>query len=452
MAQRECNLDGLIGPTHHYAGLAFGNVASATHRYQVAYPRQAARQGLAKMLRVHQLGVPQGVLPPLRRPRLEFLRQLGWEGDPATLVDQVGKEQPRLLSHVYSASCMWTANAATVSPSADCADGRLHLTTANLSSTLHRSLEGPSTDRLLRAVFADSSRFVVHAPLPSQPGLADEGAANHTRLIPPDAPAGQAGLELFTWGFDPLDEATQRPQRYPARQSRLAAESIARRHGLDPERCLFWQQHPAAIDAGVFHNDVIAVGHQDLLLCHQQAWWDQPQRLAELRQRYDQCFGKPLCVWEVSAEELPLADAVASYLFNSQLLSLPGGGMQLLCPLECQENQAARSALERLLAGDNPVHQVEFVDLRQSMHNGGGPACLRLRVAMTAEEAAAVHPGIWLSESLYSRLVDWVEQHYRPTLTAADLADPGLVGEVEAALQALAQILQLPPEVVLDLA
>ncbi|MDX2347040.1 MAG: N-succinylarginine dihydrolase, partial [Legionella sp.] len=27
----ELNLDGLVGPTHHYAGLAYGNTASLAH-------------------------------------------------------------------------------------------------------------------------------------------------------------------------------------------------------------------------------------------------------------------------------------------------------------------------------------------------------------------------------------------------------------------------------------
>jgi len=60
----ELQLDGLVGPTHHFGGLSVGNLASMRHAGWQSRPRQAALQGLAKMRQVLALGVPQAVLPP----------------------------------------------------------------------------------------------------------------------------------------------------------------------------------------------------------------------------------------------------------------------------------------------------------------------------------------------------------------------------------------------------
>ena len=46
---REFNFDGLVGPSHNYAGLSFGNVASFSNVKSASNPKQAALQGLAKM-------------------------------------------------------------------------------------------------------------------------------------------------------------------------------------------------------------------------------------------------------------------------------------------------------------------------------------------------------------------------------------------------------------------
>ncbi len=447
MIAREFNFDGLIGPTHNYAGLSYGNVASASHQDLPSSPKAAALQGLAKMKYVFDLGVGQCVLPPLRRPRFEFLQSLGFSGSDKQLIDKAYAYSPVLLASCYSASNMWTANAATVSPSADCADGFLHITPANLSCALHRSIEHPSTTRNLRAIFPDRDSFKVHAPLPSQAGLADEGAANHTRLAPKHS---LSGLELFTFGSDSQDQKSPKPSKFPARQTLLASSAIARRHGISKDRVCLLQQNPLAIDAGVFHNDVISVGNENVFLCHEMAFLDQAKRLADLKQRYDLAFDSPLFIVQFSNAELELADAVSSYLFNSQLVTRPDGKMTLICPLECQENPQARACTERLVAEENPIDQVVFLDLRQSMNNGGGPACLRLRVVMTEQQQARMHPGVVFSESLYEKLVAWVEANYRDQLVPNDLRDPNLVVESLNAIESLARILDLPVEVLMD--
>jgi succinylarginine dihydrolase len=440
MPTREFNFDGIVGPTHNYSGLSYGNVASATHKNLPSNPRAAALQGLEKMRRLHALGIGQAVLPPLRRPRLDFLREVGFSGTDRQIIDRAAKSDPVLLSAAYSASSMWTANAATVSPSPDCSDGRLHLTAANLISNLHRSLEPESTYRVLKCVFGDEAQFAVHPPLPSAHAFCDEGAANHTRLC---REFGEPGIEVFVFGRSALKAEATAPRRFPARQTMEAAQAIARVHLLDPSRAIFFQQNPAAIDAGVFHNDVISVGNQNVLLCHELAFAEQANALDRLQQAFaDQCSGR-LHVIQIAARDLSLESAVKSYLFNSQLLTRPDGRMCLICPVECNEDPAAFACIQQILSADNPIDQVEFFDLRQSMRNGGGPACLRLRVVLTDAQRSALHPGILFGETLFSQLVDWVKRHYRDKLTPADLADPRFMAEVNAAFDELGQMLQL---------
>lgn len=448
---REYNFDGLIGPTHNFAGLSYGNIASTKHRQKSSSPRQAALQGLAKMKTLADLGIGQAILPPLRRPRFEFLREIGYHGTNEQLIEQFQTIDPILLATCFSASNMWTANAATVSPSNDCSDGRLHVTTANLSSTLHRSIEHPSTSRLLQFIFSDSQHFAVHPALPSQAGLRDEGAANHTRLCPLGFQNPTGGLEIFVYGANPLDQNSVAPETFPARQTKLASQSIARLHHLNSYDTFFLQQHPAAIDAGVFHNDVISVGNQNVLLCQEFSFVDQTDQLQRIRDRFETKFQQPLHIIEFSAGELPLSSVVSSYFFNSQLVTRPDGGMTIVSPLECQETLAAQQCIDRLIQEDNPVDQVQFLDLRQSMNNGGGPACLRLRVALNEAEVAAVHPGIIFTDDLHDQLVDWVQRHYRNHLSSTDLCDPKLAGEVERALVELAKIIDSPEEVLLDM-
>jgi succinylarginine dihydrolase len=436
---REYNFDGLVGPTHNYAGLSFGNLASASHQQQVSHPRQAALQGLEKMKKVASLGIGQAILPPLLRPDLSLLRRLGFSGkSDQELIANTFRVAPQMVANCYSAANMWTANAATVSPSIDCRDGKLHLTPANLGSTLHRSLEAEETGVNLSRIFADPTHFQVHPPLPAVVPLTDEGAANHIRLCPEH---GSPAIEIFVYGVDWMQPEASRPQKFPARQTRLASESVGRAHQLAADRTMYWQQNPLAIDAGVFHNDVISVGNQNVLLIHQMAFVDQPRLLQEVSNLYRRLYGEDLLIVEFSQRELPLADAVRSYLFNSQLLTRPDGGMTLICPEECRQISTAFKAIERLLAGSNPVDQVEYLDLRQSMNNGGGPACLRLRVALTEPEAEKIHPTVLLTDTLALQLSDWIQTHYRESLHPNDLADPRLLDESRTAHQALNRIL-----------
>ena len=428
----EANLDGLVGPTHNYAGLSPGNLASGANVGATSNPRAAALQGLAKMKRLADLGLPQFVLPPQPRPDLGFLRSLGFTGGDDQVNEAAWKEAPTLAGAAWSASSMWAANAATVTPSPDSQDGRLHVTPANLLSNLHRSLEPAHTARALRRLFADPARFAVHDPLPAQPHFADEGAANHVRLC---AEHGAPGVNLLVYGRTAYEPWTG---RFPARQTREAFEAIVRRHGAG--RAVHLRQNPTAIAAGAFHNDVVCVGALDTLLYHQLAFEDPAAMQAEVRAAAAGRF-EPQFV-EVGEAELPLADAVASYLFNAMLVRLPGEArLTLIAPVDVAETPRARAVAERLAASNGPIGAVQYVDVRESMRNGGGPACLRLRVVMTPQELAEANPRHRLDERLHARLTDWIGRRYRDRLTPADLADPAMIADSRDALGELDAIL-----------
>ena len=439
MAQ-EFNFDGLVGPSHHYGGLSFGNVASEQHEGEASSPRQAALQGLEKMRALHDLGVPQGVFPPHFRPELSLARRMGFDGTDEAILSQVAKEQPLLLAACYSASSMWTANAATVCPSADSADQRVHFTPANLQNKIHRSIEPPTTGRILKAVFGDPERFVHHEPLPATAALGDEGAANHTRLAPsPGAP----GLHVFVYGESAAEPWNPRPKIFPSRQTKEASMAIRRLHRLPEDRTLLLQQNPEAIDSGVFHNDVISVGHRDVFFHHEQAFIDTEAAVTAIREAYQQVTGQALRTIQAPAEAVPVGTAVATYLFNSQLVSRPDGRIALIAPKECEESERVRTYVASIVEGDAPIDEVHYYDVRQSMHGGGGPACLRLRVELTDKEEQSVARGVIFSPELQQTLSSWIEKHYRDAIRPRDLADPALMRESQTALDELTSLLGL---------
>jgi succinylarginine dihydrolase len=432
-ALREFDFDGLVGPTHNYAGLSRGNLASARHVGKVSNPRAAALQGLEKMRLLMRLGVGQAVLPPAHRPDIGTLRRLGFTGSDADVLAAAARGDGHLLRIASSASSMWTANAATVVPSRDAADGRAHFVVANLTTMFHRSLEAMSTYAALRAIFADERRFAVHPALPGGTQLSDEGAANHTRL------ATQSGVvHLFGWGKLGFD-AEEPTARYPRRQTLEASTAVARLAQLSEALFLPWQQNPAGIDAGAFHTDVLAVGNESFLMLHEHAFVHHRDLLAVLRERLGGDFRYTLA----TEAELPVSDAVNSYPFNSQLVTLPGGAMAIIAPSESFECHPARRFLERVVSDDNPVIGVHYVDVNASMCNGGGPACLRLRVPLTDEERSAARPCVFLDEPQTARLAAWIERHYRDRLTGDDLSDPHLLLETTTALDELTQLLEL---------
>jgi succinylarginine dihydrolase len=408
----EINFDGIVGPSHIYAGLSLGNLASTKNAGQVSRPRRAALEGLDKMRANLALGLAQGIFLPHPRPHRAWLTDLGTNIEDA---------DPALAANAMSASAMWAANAATVSPAPDTADGKCHLTVANLRTMPHRSHEWPSTLAQLRLAFG-SDAFAVHVPIP--PAFGDEGAANHMRLT---AEHSEAGVELFVYGVS--------GGAFPARQHIEASKAIARRHRLDPDRTIFAEQSEKAIAAGAFHNDVVAVANERVLFAHEHAFADKA-RLVEGCERLVPGFEYV----EVSDADVPLADAVKSYLFNAQLVTPPSGEMTLIAPAEARETASVWAWIERHIAGNGPIRRVEVVDVRQSMANGGGPACLRLRVVA---DPATVDPRVLVDDAKLDRLAEVVRSHWPDEIDHAELQQPALIRDIEAARAALLEALDL---------
>jgi succinylarginine dihydrolase len=413
MALVEINFDGIVGPSHNYAGLSLGNLASTRNAGHVSEPRAAALQGLDKMRANLALGLAQGIFLPHPRPDRRWLTELGTD---------IAQADAVLAANALSASAMWAANAATVSPAPDTADGRCHLTVANLKTMPHRSHEWPATLAQLRVAFGHDAHFAVHDPVP--PAFGDEGAANHMRLTPTH---GEAGVEVFVYGVS--------GGAFPARQHLEASKALARLHRLDPERVIFVEQSEHAIAAGAFHNDVVAVANERVLFAHEHAFADK-QPLLDLCGRLVPGFEYV----EVPAAEVPLADAVRSYLFNAQLVTPPDGQPTLIVPTEARETASVWRWLERHVAGNGPIRRVELVDVRQSMANGGGPACLRLRVVA---DPATVDPRFMVDDAKLDWVADVIRRHWPEQIHHDDLQSSALIGDIEAARVALLEAIDL---------
>lgn len=425
MTHHEINFDGLIGPTHNYAGLSIGNIASARNKGAPSNPRAAVLQGLAKMRAVKALGLHQGFLPPQDRPHLKTLRALGFSGTDKQVIEKAAKAAPEILANCCAASCMWTANAGTVAPSPDTADGRVHFTPANLAGNFHRSIEADTTARVLKHIFASEKYFAHHPALPGGVHFGDEGAANHGRLA---LKHGDKGVHVFVYGVD--------GEKFPARQRRRASEAVARNHLLDPDRTVFVQQARAALDAGAFHNDVVGVANGTVLFLHEQSFEDRDGAFAAIRK------AAPFVeIVEAPKSAVSLEDAITSYLFNSQLLSLPGGEMALVLPKESEENARVKTFIDETLSKNNPINRALFYDVRESMRNGGGPACLRLRIVLSDKELAATNPQFLLDDAKIDALEAWAKKHYRDRLTPDDLSDPAFMEEALTAIDALTRLL-----------
>jgi succinylarginine dihydrolase len=409
---REINFDGIVGPSHNYSGLSLGNLAATFNAGHVSRPRAAALQGIDKMRSNLGLGLVQGIFVPQPRPANSWLADLGTD---------IGSAEHHIAANAMSASAMWAANAATVSPAPDTADGKCHLTVANLKTMAHRSHEWPATLAQLKLAFA-GNMFAVHGPVP--PAFGDEGAANHMRFA---SSHGEPGVEVFVYGVA--------GGPFPARQNLEASKAIARLHRLDPDRTIFAAQSEEAIASGAFHNDVVSVANGPVLFAHEKAFADRDALIDQLGAKVP---GFELV--EVLDAEVPLADAVKSYLFNAQLVTPPDGAMTLVAPTECRDTPSVNSWIERHLASNGAIRRVNFVDVRQSMANGGGPACLRLRVQCDASD---VDPRFIVDEAKLDRLEEIISTHWPDEISSNDIQSATLVGEVERARTALLNALEL---------
>lgn len=424
----EVNFDGIVGPTHNYSGLSPGNVASAENEGRISSPLAACIQGLNKAYMLAQLGVPQAMLPAQERPYLQHLYTLGYRGTPEEMIGEVDKTT---LSNLYSTSSMWTANAATVAPSVDTRDGRIHVVPANLHYQFHRSLEAIATMATLQKMLGDIA--TMHTPLPGHVQFGDEGAANHMRFAPEH---GEPGVHLFAYGTD----GKSGPKKNPARQTRVTSEALARLLQIRPDRVVFAQKSPEAIDAGVFHNDVISTNNGLVWLLHEAAYTDTKRVVDDVQQ----AVRGDLYVAMAKTKDLSLDDVVHSYVFNSQIVTLPDGSMILIAPTEAQKNPRARAFIEKTLSDPKcPISKMEYVDLGESMRNGGGPACLRLRIVMSETEKQQVRGRVFLDDALYGELIGWAKRNYRDRMIPDDLRDPNLLRESTKAMRELRHILKI---------
>ncbi|MBC85793.1 MAG: N-succinylarginine dihydrolase [Bdellovibrionaceae bacterium] len=431
----EANFDGLVGPTHNYSGLSFGNVASLNFAKDISSPKQAALQGLHKAKVLADRGLIQGILPPQFRPNVSVLRNLGFRGSAEECIQQAFNEDRLLLSIVSSSSYMWTANAATYCPMADSIDGKAHFTPANLRSKPHRAIEPYQTKKTLECVFENRQMFEVHDPIELGDAFSDEGAANHTRFE-----FNGRGVHFFVYGREALSNESVAPKKFPARQTLEASMAVARVNQTDPNICFYAQQNPDVIDSGVFHNDVISVGHKNVLLYHESAFLNTAKVVSDL---YELSGGELIGI-KVLNDQVDLQTAVKTYLFNSQLVTMPEGHMALVAPKHCEEEPSVKRFIDSMLAdGRHPVDEVIYFDLLQSMKNGGGPACLRLRVQLEKEHVSGINPGCILTQNKYSELVNWVERNYKDQLTLADLNQYETYAGIKRAFVELSQIMNL---------
>lgn len=437
---REILFNGLPGPTHNFSGLSLGNIASTENKNTPSNPREAALEVLEMMMVLYKLGIPQAVLPPHERPHIPTLRTLGFTGNDASVLAECVKKTPEVLPHISSSASMWAANSAAFTPSMDSLDGKAHFSVSNMLTKFHRAIEAPFTFALLNKLFSNSQYFVVHPPLPSAKFFADEGSANHLHFIGKNG----TGIHIFVYGYSGLGPNVLLPTHYPPRQTLEASQAIARRHNISENRVFFAQQHPHAIDAGIFHNDVISTGNGNFFLYHEDAFVDTGSVISHLQQMMAKNCDTELKLYKISSQQIFLSEAVSTYLFNSQIVTLPDGNMLIIATGQCRDNPKAVRLLNDLVQDPElPINNVLYIKLDESMRNGGGPGCLRLRLRLTDYELNACHQGIIFNDIRYTQLKDWINKYYREELTIKDLRDPDLLNESQNALNDLTQILKL---------
>ncbi|WP_041070275.1 N-succinylarginine dihydrolase [Candidatus Ishikawella capsulata] len=438
MSNIEVNFDGLVGPTHHYAGLSIDNNASFNNRYKLSNPRKAALQGLEKMKFLFDRGFFQGVFPPQLRPNIFALRKLGFSGTEKQILNSVANTSIDLLSAFTSASSMWLANAATISPSNDSLDRKVHFTVANLNNYLHRSQEHLFNAMILKKIFHNEKFFSHHSALIQQKSFSDEGSANHMRISWDEI---NQGIQIFVYGNSVFNHLKSKDFNY--RQTLEASTAISRLHQLDPNYTLFFKQNPFAIKHGVFHNDVIAVSNKNLLFYHEYAFTNQNENIDKIISKSYK-LNLPFIAIEVLEKDVKLSEAISSYLFNSQILSKNNGKMIILVPDECYYIENIWNYLNKIIANDlYPIDEIQTINLHESMCNGGGPACLRLKVMLNQEQFKSINANFLLNDLLYEKLKKWINKYYRDQLCINDLIDVQLLTEVYQALDELTQILKI---------
>ncbi len=413
MKHKQIFVDGIIGPTYHYGGMAVGNVLSQAHKHQESYPKKAALEGLEKMNQVRQLGCLQYVLPPLCKDVDRLLSLWGYEqGDMTSRLKALGYAHPYYLSALFSGASAWVANSCHITPSCDALDGICHITPANLVSCFHRHLDVDGYRDFLHQLFLNDELFQIYDPLPVV--YTDEGMANTIRL----SGGNELGLYLHVYGKTLSQRFTR---TFPARQTKEAFDRICYTHKRQDSMDI--QQSPFAIDAGVFHNDVIAFGSHNLLVLHEHAFDNQVDVLNSITDRYQSKYGEPLHVYEVSNEVLSLDEAVHTYFFNSQLILVEKNTFHLLIPSRAMSHSGVKKSLKRLSKLKGLSITVHEVSCEESIKNGGGPACLRFFSVLNKAEHKAINSKFLLTDEMYEQWFQFIQTHYPDTLSFDDLKD-----------------------------
>ena len=425
----EVNFDGLIGPTHNYSGLSEGNNASKENYSSPSNPKKAALQGIKKAQTLISYGSQQGFFLPHERPFIPGLKKLGFNGTDEEILSLAFRHSKVLLNNFSSASSMWAANAATISPSPDTQDNKIHLTPANLNSMFHRSIETEFTYQQCKIIFP-KEYFEIHNPAVSISGYGDEGAANHLRISKSD---NEKGFEIFVYG----ESGFKIDKTLVKRQALEVSRSIAINHKLDMENTFFLQQKHQAIEEGSFHNDIVSLSNKNVFIAHEDAFQnrdDLKKMLNILESKIDN-----FQYIEISNSEIPLKDVISSYLLNSQLITNVDNEMQLILPDEVKEYDNCLSWLDKLKQISD-VKLFDYVDIRQSMMNGGGPACLRLKVILNDEELGSLNQNFLMNNERLESIKSLIKREYRDVLYPDDLKDPNLLDESRRVLDELTQI------------
>lgn len=432
----EFNIDGLIGPTHHFGGLGIGNIASESNRSRVSHPRMAALEGLSKMRKLYELGIPQFFLPPPKRPNGRWLKAVGFDHSNPDHWKRCFEFFPTVFSSALSSSFMWMANAASVSAGVDCKDGKSRVVVANLAASLHRGQE--CVERLTQLVdlFRYSNFMEIVAGIPGLTPLRDEGAANIMRLWNAH---NHQGIYVFVYGdggrdtieADGASTLLRSATLHPSRQTLLASRLVSNLLRIHDTRIHFVQQHSDAIDAGVFHNDVIATSHENFLLVHSRAFHNQPLELERISDAFLRQNGEALRILEIEESELALEEAVKTYLFNSQIVTLSDGHWMMLCPMECQQSESVQKMLRRIQNVESRIRDIAFVSLRESMANGGGPACLRLRAYASEREIRNLPAQYRIDDESLAFLEQFIASEYPEAVRLHDFLDGDLRAHCE---------------------
>ncbi|RAP29456.1 hypothetical protein DID78_03615 [Candidatus Marinamargulisbacteria bacterium SCGC AG-343-D04] len=405
-------IDGLMGPSYHFGGLSLGNTWSETHFKEISFPKKAALEGLHKMFEVYSLGLHQYVLPPVRKDVSALFRSLGYDHFNSESLRELFSVNPYFVSSVFSSSSAWLANIGHVTPACDSFTHKMNVTPANLNYCFHRSCDVEGYRDLLSTLFENCHDVVLHRPITSSFG--DEGSANTVRL---SASSGE-GFFLYVYGKT-VDRTYS--HKYPARQSKEAFDILVKQHHVS-RKFVMVQQSQEAIDAGVFHNDVICFGLENLLIVHESAFENQEEVMSYVKELYEETFSEDLQVIVISREMMSLEEAVKSYFFNSQLLPLSDGGFHCFVSTHSRKYSALEQVLQ-YIQSECSRFSYSYVECDESIKNGGGPACLRLGFVASEHDRKLLNDAFLLTQERYDFLYSFISRHYPDEMQFEQLRD-----------------------------